>query len=251
MSGILIKNVDDLLKLTGMKATTLAGLAGEVGAEFPISIASSSFQGSCSIGMMSYFGPSCSVKNADIGRFCSIAPGVVIGSDEHPIDWLSTHPFQYRGTGNFLHSPYYLQIAGKVGSSLASNSRRVVIGNDVWIGQGVIVLKGVTIGDGAVVAAGAVVTKDVEPYAVVGGIPAKFLRYRFEEEIRSRLLALRWWERDLSGVAKDINFSDVSGTLEQLEGADLPVLHPLRTNIKRVAPAELRVSVLVAGACSA
>lgn len=117
-----------------------------------------------------------------IGSFCSLAKGVrIIASGEHYLGRVSTFPF----TGNIL------------GGGVERDTRHrgsVVIGHDTWIGTGAIILSGTKIGNGAVIAAGAVVTGDVDDYAIVGGIPAKFIRYRFNEEQRAQLLEVAWWE---------------------------------------------------------
>ncbi len=126
----------------------------------------------------------CKINHCTIGRFCSIGSEVLIGLSMHPTDCVSTYPGFYSATapnGNFCVNP---QIA---------EYRPVVIGHDVWIGQNAIVMGGVTIGDGAIVAAGAVVTKDVPPYAIVGGVPARLIRMRFADDIISQLCALQWW----------------------------------------------------------
>ena len=112
---------------------------------------------------------------------------------QHPTDMVAISPCFYRKEHTlktFVDENYY--------EDLQSNAEgfSVVIGNDVWIGQGVSVKSGVTIGDGAVIGAGAVVTKDVEPYAIVGGVPAKIIRYRFSQEQINELLKIQWWNRD-------------------------------------------------------
>lgn len=127
-----------------------------------------------------------------IGRYCSIAGGVRIGEPDHPVDWLSTSPFQY-DTDRFGWHPAaddYEKTPLRRGSFYRP---AVVIGNDVWIAANAVILRGVTVGDGAIVAAGAVVTRDVPPYAVVGGVPARVLRYRFEPDLVAELLELQWW----------------------------------------------------------
>jgi acetyltransferase-like isoleucine patch superfamily enzyme len=121
-----------------------------------------------------------------VGAFCSISSEArVLGGGEHAINRASTFPIKAR-----LFDPEERTAADSI------DKGPTVIGNDVYIGVGAIVLSGVTIGDGAVVGAGAVVSKPVPPYAVVAGSPARIVRYRFESEIRDRLLALRWWEWD-------------------------------------------------------
>lgn len=129
------------------------------------------------------------LANAHIGKFSSIAANVFIGLPEHPISMVSLNPVFY---DNMQPLPFFF-IKDKMFESL---SKITTIKSDVWIGQNAMVKSGVTIGVGAVVGAGAVVTKDVEPYSVVGGVPAKHIKYRFEKDIRERLLASKWWDFD-------------------------------------------------------
>lgn len=92
---------------------------------------------------------------------------------------------------------------------------KIGIGNDVWIGANVIILDGIEIGDGAVVAAGSVITKSVPPYAIVGGVPAKIIRYRFEKDKIEKLLILKWWDMDLAYLRKNFTkFHNIDGFLE-------------------------------------
>ena len=120
-----------------------------------------------------------------IGAFCSMARDVefLLGG-EHPTNWLSTYPF-FVFTDDWPNrtSEGYYGVKGDI-----------VIGNDVWIGTGVTILSGVTIGDGAIIGANALVTKDVEPYTIVGGNPAKPIRKRFDEETIAMFLEIKWWE---------------------------------------------------------
>lgn len=146
---------------------------------------------------------------ADIGRYCSIAQNVLSTSGTHPSrDWVSTHPVFYSPTCS----------CGKsyVNSLLfEENTPRTVIGNDVWIGAGAVILGGIKIGDGAIIAAGAVVTKDVPPYAVVGGVPAKLIRYRFEEAEIKALLEIKWWDKPEEWIINHAaEFSDIKRFLE-------------------------------------
>ena len=126
------------------------------------------------------------IVNCEIGQFCSISDDVIIGGAEHPIEWVSTSPvFQ-----NVKHSGPKKRFAKIEFDGIP----RTVIGNDVWIGKRAIIKAGVKISDGAVVGAGAVVTKDVPPYAIVAGIPAKIIKYRFDDDTIAKLLSVRWWD---------------------------------------------------------
>jgi len=127
-----------------------------------------------------------------IGAFCSIAAGttILLGGN-HRTDWITTYPF-----GHILRD----ELGGGDIAGHPASKGDVTIGNDVWIGHGVTILSGVTVGDGAVLAANATVTRDVEPYAIAGGNPARQLKFRFDAEIRALLLQLRWWELPLEVV---------------------------------------------------
>ena len=151
------------------------------------------------MGYGSYIGGN-SVINAKIGRYSSIAYNVRTVSGNHPSSiFVSTHPaffsvakqagFTYVSE-NFFEETVY-----------AEGKYKTVIGNDVWIGANVLIMSGVHIGDGAIVAAGAVVTKDVEPYTVVGGVPAKTIRKRFNDEQIDFLIRFRWWDKDKNWIA--------------------------------------------------
>ena len=148
-----------------------------------------SFNGSMGYG--SYIGSYCKIK-ANVGKFTSIANYVRTHTGYHPI----TTPYA-------TTSPMFYSIMKQNGSTFANRmmfeERKSLakIGNDVWIGENVFFVGGITIGDGAVILAGAVVTKDVPPYAVVGGVPAKVLKYRYDEDTISFLLDFKWWDLDL------------------------------------------------------
>ena len=138
------------------------------------------------IGKYSRVGRSCFITNATIGNFTAIGKDTIIGLGKHPTNYLSTNSIFYKKGSWIFHDDWVTEIDFE-------DSSKIIIGNDVWIGRRAIILDGVEIGDGAVVAAGAVVTKDVPPYAIVGGVPAKVLKYRFESEIVKRLLEIKWW----------------------------------------------------------
>ena len=144
-----------------------------------------------------------------IGKFCSIACGAkfIFNSANHTLSSLSTYPF-----------PLFFEEWGLEKKDVASawdNKGDIVVGNDVWIGYEAVILAGVTIGDGAVIGARAVVTKDVPPYTIVGGVPAKEIRKRFPEETVAALLEMRWWDWPRERIAENIGAIQ-AGNLEQL-----------------------------------
>ncbi len=185
--------------------------------ETPVSLGTARFHGPCEIGAFTYFNGAAEIFHANLGRFCSIAPGVVIGPGEHPIDHLSTHPFAFGGGGNrFKNCAAYEAIRATGGSTV--KHRRTTIGSDVWIGTRAYISQGVTIGHGSIIAAGAVVTKDVPPYSIVGGIPARVIRQRFNENISRRLLALAWWNYSIDRkIVGSLALDRVEESLQQLE----------------------------------
>lgn len=127
----------------------------------------------------------------EIGAFCSIASGTILLGGNHRTDWITTFPF-----GHIFAD----ELGGQDIVGHPATRGDVIIGNDVWIGQHVTILSGVTVGTGAVIGANAVVTKDVGPYEIVGGNPAKLLRKRFSDDIVERLLKLKWWDLPLEDI---------------------------------------------------
>jgi chloramphenicol O-acetyltransferase type B len=145
-----------------------------------------------------FCGYNCVIVNCNIGAFTSIANGVIIGGGMHPIDWVGMSPVFYEGRDS---------VKAKYSEYQREAVKLTTVGHDVWIGQNSLIKQGITIGTGAVIGMGSIVTKDVPPYAIVAGNPAKLIRYRFTEEIVSKLIASRWWlldENDLKRYAKDI-----------------------------------------------
>ncbi len=140
---------------------------------------------SCTVGDHTYIQKKATIFNADIGKFCSIASGVSIGPGIHKMDGVSTHPVFF-----LKNTPLKKVYSNK---DLFESSKVTTIGNDVWIGERAILIDGITVGTGAIIAAGSVVTKDVEPYSVVGGVPAKHIKYRFDELEIKGLLESEWW----------------------------------------------------------
>lgn len=146
-------------------------------------------------GAYSYMNPQGYVRsNTFIGRYCSIGRRVSLGAGSHRMSGLSTHPLMSRGPASANYDS--MEIAEHNLVFERERVARTVVMNDIWVGDGAIILQGVTIGTGAVIGGNSMVTNDIPPYAIVGGIPARIIRYRFPEAIIEMLLASEWWEAD-------------------------------------------------------
>lgn len=136
------------------------------------------------IGDRSSIGRYTKIENSNIGKYCSISWNVTIGAPTHDIERITTNAFTYR------------KLFGLVTQDKNIQQKRTEIGNDVWIGCHAIIIAGVHIGNGAVIGAGAVVTKDVAPYTIVAGVPAKCIKYRFDDSIVKKIEQINWWDLD-------------------------------------------------------
>ena len=183
--------------------------------EEPVTIyANADIRNRVKIGAFTYINNGTTIfYNTKVGRYCSIGKKCEIGTVDHPISWLSSSSIQYNIAEHFDYKPYckdfpqvdYEQIEG------------CTIGNDVWIGSLVVIKSGVTIGDGAVIGANSIVVKDVPPYAIVGGVPAKLIRYRFNKETIAKLLEIKWWDRELKDLV-GVEFNNIDKAIKQLGG---------------------------------
>jgi len=181
--------------------------------EYPINLMHSvTVYGSVSLGKFTYINVNSVIyPRVEIGRYCSIARNCEIGVANHPIHYLSSHPFQFDKT-IFKNNQHYQEI-NKVNWN---PHLETVIGNDVWIGAKVIINSGLKIGHGSIIAAGSVVTKNIPPYAIVGGIPARVIKYRFSEETIQELLVLKWWELGMDDL-KSITFDSIETAIKEIK----------------------------------
>tara|TARA_Y100001933_G_scaffold251641_1_gene289595 strand:- start:1256 stop:1885 length:630 start_codon:yes stop_codon:yes gene_type:complete len=170
------------------------------------------------IGYGSYIAEGTKISKAVIGRYCSIGPNVNCIFGKHPsTTFVSTHPsfFALKTPVGFTYADkqYFTEFAAP-----HEGNYSITIGNDVWIGANVSLMDGVKIGDGAIVAANALVTKDVEPYSIVGGVPAKIIKKRFTDKEIAFLLQFKWWEKSKEWIANNAShFRNIEDFMEHLK----------------------------------
>lgn len=158
----------------------------------------------------SYVGPNARINNCVIGKYCSISSNLTIGLASHPTDRFSSSPIFFRQDNG-------VGIDWVKGFFYDDNIERTIVGNDVWIGDNVTIIGGVSIGNGAVLASGCIVTKDVGAYEVVGGVPAKVIKKRFNELIVNKLEDLKWWDFDVDFIRESISYFQSPLTVEIID----------------------------------
>lgn len=197
--------------LEGFRASILSNVDRDSVLEDYVSLGEWVSVSKAKIGRCSYVANKTKIANATLGQFCSIGPRVNLGGlGKHPTHWVSSHPVFYSNLRQIN-----LQF---VATSKFDEFGKTIVGHDVWIGAGATVLDGITIGNGAIVAAGAVVVRDIPPYTIVGGVPAKIIRKRFDEDVIIRLNQIEWWNYSIDTLK---NASDLFCGMETLSLEDV------------------------------
>ncbi len=212
--------------MTGLIIDSSTLLMGKVILEPPFRSYSGAALNGATGGAFSYVAPMSGMYQVEIGRYCSIGDSAAILSS-HPAGRLTTSPFPYQA---IFAAPFDTPPVTHY-----DNLGHTVIGNDVWIGSAVKIKSGVRIGDGAVLGAGSVVTKDVEPYTIVGGVAARPIRKRFADAVIERLQRVAWWQYNLSGL--QLPWDDIEACLDRIEGlvasGELKPFAPQRFSVVR------------------
>lgn len=159
------------------------------------------------------------IHDCKIGRFCSIASNCHIGLGDHALDMVSTSPLFY-SSYSLLPNNFLTKSIPIKEHTIGDTPYKVIIGNDVWMGYNVCVKEGVTIGDGAIIGAKSLVTRDIPPYAIAIGTPAKVIKYRFTPEQIKKLLNLKWWDKDIQWIKENASaFTDIDTFIAQAESS--------------------------------
>jgi virginiamycin A acetyltransferase len=201
--------------------TDASGSGWVVFAEDAVRLHSVELQGTSYWGLGTYMNSGMVRSYAEVGRYTSIGRDVSLGLGHHDLSLFST-------------SPFFAQYSqGSLKLARQEPKRRVVVGNDCWIGDRVMILSGATVGDGAICAAGAVITRDVEPYEIVGGVPAKHIGWRFDESLRFRLRRSKWWDYPFE-VLESAGSPDVLDFIDNIESS--PAVPAVARNYRRLLP---------------
>ncbi|MDB5969784.1 MAG: hypothetical protein JWQ90_2234 [Hydrocarboniphaga sp.] len=209
----------------------------------------------CSLGAFTFFNAAgiTSAYRTHFGRYSQIGESSIIGPPEHPQNYFSSHPFAFTRP-QYMPTMYQFEDFARLApekqpglSYVDTVPSDTVIGHEAYIGAGSFVKRGVTIGDGATVGACSVVTRDIPPYAIAVGSPARVVRLRFDDRLVERFLKLQWWRYDLAPYKKQVDFTKVEATLEFFEQhvaeGNLPLLHPDTYSVTR-QPSGLMVEKL-------